>query len=367
MRLIAWTLTWLAVCPLAFAAPTVITRYVDTDTGDNGNDGTSPETAWATMYYAESQFNTYGQNDDGDFTAAGGTYPDGIEGLLYCSGSTPDTAAVKWDVITDSTHPMRIVGDGDYTYSGGTSKCTISTACITVENVRFQRTVATANEQECVRVAVVPTGGWQRFRGCAFTGADDETYTARLVYTSDPDAVIELNNCKVIDAGSVADSRAIYAYAGTFYIYNCTIDNSYYGIDVRDTAIAKVYAKNTIVTGSAGNAYNKGASGILELSYCTSDDATATTYDTGSTCTDNVSPTFTGDYQLASTDTTWIDGGASLSADDHWHDDDVDAWDTARPQGSAWDIGWHEYESGESEPAPGPITRGFIAPFIFGN
>jgi len=368
MRRISWILGLLAVVAPVLGAPEVITRYVDRDTGDNANNGTTPETAWATMAYAESQFNTYGENGDGDFTATGVTYPDGIVGHLYCAGSVADTAIVTWDVVTDGTHYMRITGDGEYTHrASSASSIAVSTTCIEFIDVHFVLPSTTANNRKIIWVKLAGAGGWQRFRGCTFTGPASETYTSWLVYANTSNACIELNNCKIIDAGSVENSRGIYAYAGTVYVYNCTINNCYYGIQAYDSSNSKFYAKNTIVTGSAGDAYNKGTAGTLQLTYCTADDATATTYDTGETCTNNVSPTFTGDYQLASTDTTWIDGGASLSADDHWHDDDVDAWDTARPQGSAWDIGWHEYESGESEPAPGPITRGFIAPFIFGN
>lgn len=350
MRLIAWTLTWLAICPLAFGAATTITRYVDTDTGNDTTGDGSQGNPWATQSHARDQFKTYGENADGNFTTTGATYPDGIEGILYCSGSAADTAGVVWDVVTDSTHSMRIIGDGAYTHSVSiAANITIQTDCILFDDVHFVIPSTTAHDRRTIRLNTIGAGGWQRFRGCSFTGPDDAIYRSRLVHVEDTDAVVELNNCKLIDAGSVEGSLAIYAYAGTIYIYNCTIDNSYYGIDVNNVAIAKVYAKNTIVTGSAGNAYNKGENGTLELTYCTSDDATATTYDTGSTCTNSVSPTFTGDYQLASTDTTWIDGGMDLSADAHWHDDNVDAWDTARPQGSAWDIGWHEQDSGDSD------------------
>lgn len=44
MRILAWIMLWMAVCPMLLGEPTLITRYVDTDIGNNGNDGT-PE--WA--------------------------------------------------------------------------------------------------------------------------------------------------------------------------------------------------------------------------------------------------------------------------------------------------------------------------------
>lgn len=367
MRLSAWIMLWLAICPMLLGAPTLITRYVDTDTGNDSTGDGSEGNPWASMSHARTQFLLAGEGGDGNFTTTGDTYPEGICGRLYASGQTPDTVGkVTWDVVTGEHNYMEVIGDGDYTLSYSSADLlVIKTDYIRFHNVHFTLTGSTADGHDIVQVDGIAAGSDIRFIGCSFVGEGGDTRFGQGIHINDSDAVVALNNCLLRNMGTKDGDSGIRVSLGTAYAYNCTIEGSYYGART-SSASGVLVLKNTIVSNSTV-AYYEYSGSSLAATYCTGDDDTVLDFDTGTTCTGSVSPTFAGDYQLASTDTTWIDGGIDLSTDDHWHDDDVDYADTSRPQGSAWDIGWHEYESGESEPAPGPITRGFIAPFTFGN
>lgn len=345
-RLLAWALVWLAVCPMASGAATVITRYVDTDSGNDGNDGTSLEQAWATQAHARDVYLTYGENGDGDFTATGETYPEGVVGILYCSGSALDTTKTEWSVTTDADNYMEVVGDGTYTIgvAFSTASVDVETDYIRFYDVNFSMPSSNGDGDNPVDINYGDIGASSdiRFVGCKFIGPDNDSYACDLLTISD-DCTVKVTNCLFYDAGQNAGSSAVSMGRGTAYVYNTTIDNSYSGVYI--AGIASAVCKNTIVRDSDGDAYlDDGSTGDITTTNCSSDDATAATHDTGSTCVTNSSPTFEGTYQLAAVDTDFIDAGADIGGDSYWADPDgdVDAGGTVRPQGAAWDMGWDE-------------------------
>lgn len=335
MRLLAWMMLWLAVCPMLLGA-TVVNRYVDTDDGtDDPGKGTGTGTdAWATLAYAVTQV-----DDVGDFVT------NDKQWTINCAGSTLDTTAVVLSGVaaggpftTDATRYLKIVGDGTYTLSAANAvTLTANLEYAVYENLHIKSSSQNANYQGCVYVSNVGTSNIQ-FIGCSFEDADNDTYAGFGVKLNDNTAVVTLNNCKIINAGQNASARGVDCYAGTVRVYHTTIDNCYTGITARSVS-GHCYNKNTIVDGSGGDAYND-SGGTFENTYCTADDATATTYDTGTTCTNNVSPTFTGDYQLTAADAAAVGTGMDLSADPYWYDANVDAWDTDRTD---WYPGWFEW------------------------
>lgn len=336
MRLLAWIILWLVICPMALGV-TVVNRYVDTDDGtDDAAHGTGTGTdAWATLAYAITQV-----DDEGDFVA------NDKQWTVNCAGSTLDTTAVTLSgraaggpFTTDATRYLKIVGDGDYTLSVANGiALTANLEYAVYENVKFATSAADSDYDGAVYINSVGATTNIQFIGCTFEGPDNDTYKSYGIKINDATATVSLNNCKIINAGQNTASYGVDCYAGAVRVYHTTIDNCYTGIVAR-SAGGNCYNKNTIVLGSDGNAYVD-SGGAFQNTYCTADDATATTYDTGSTCTNSVSPTFTGDYQLTAADAAAVGTGASLSADSYWYDDDVDAFDTARTN---WYPGWHEY------------------------
>lgn len=340
MKYMVGVLLGLMLSPVVLGV-TVITRYVDTDDGDNGNGGTSWGDAWASMDYAESEIDDYGENSDGDFTATGATYPTGIQVTLHCRGETGDTNDVDWrDLDTDATHYMEIIGDGEYTLAVSNERpIYIETSFLRFENLNVHLSSANSDGDSLVVVYNIAGDCDIRFISCIFQGPDNDSYECCGIHVNDVHAVVSLNNCLIYDVGQNASSAGVRCQQGETYGYNTTIHNAYVGVRSGD----EVYCKNTIVSGSDGNAYTQDIGDTLQLWNCTADDATASTYDQGSDCHDSVTPTYTGSrYQLDASDSTWIDGGADLGEDSYWFDDDVDYDDDAR---DTWDIGYDEYVS----------------------
>ena len=87
---------------------TTITRYVDGSNGNNGNGGTSWADAWQTLVYAESVVDDYGENGDGDYTATGGTYPDGIIVEIYGRNINDSAGLTVAGITTSATNYLSI-------------------------------------------------------------------------------------------------------------------------------------------------------------------------------------------------------------------------------------------------------------------
>jgi len=142
----------------------------------------------------------------------------------------------------------------------------------------------------------------------------------------------------------------------TSFAYNCTsTNNGAYNIRFAATvATAVAKAVNCIGSDGVSGDYVRagGAAGTIDVSYCTSKDASAETW--GGTGNHN-SHTFTfasgtDNFHLASTDVGAMDLGTSLAADGLFaFDDDIDRLVRL----GTWDMGFHEYTTGNITVAPG--------------
>lgn len=101
--------------------------YVNTDTGNNDNDGLSPETAWKSQEYASYKL-SYAVEDEIRKQHAEAKTEEEIEQLekllstpqepitIHCSGSTPDVSHVSYDAIkTTKECPLLINCSPEYT------------------------------------------------------------------------------------------------------------------------------------------------------------------------------------------------------------------------------------------------------------
>ena len=160
---------------------------------------------------------------------------------------------------------------------------------------------------------------------------------------TDSNAVADVYNCIIYGfvSGGDTDFAGIFAYdTSAVNVWNCTIYGNYYGIR---QATGTVTAKNCAV----GNATDDFA-GTVTMDYIVSDDdhsGDCSNYWSNPTAgADDWSSDFTtpgSNFRLLATATDLIDDGVA----DLFNEDD-DIMDTARPQGSGWDIGAYEYSAG---------------------
>ncbi len=336
------------------ASPEVLTRYVDTDTGDDtGGDGLSWDTAWRSMNKAESEMDDLGQNSDGNYTTTGGTYPAGIIGRLYLRGANDDTTIVTWNgFITDATHYIDIIGDGIYRLNvPDTTLLQVNESFIRFEGIEVSVHSTTQETLNCVVVNSISAGASDiRFTNCVIRGAGNNAEAMRGFFINDADAIVTLNNCLIYDMGQDTGSTGIIVFnsGGTCYAYNCVVDNSYRGMRADNHASAFIYGKNSIVS-NTNIGYDIGAAGTIELTNCSGDDGTVDTFDTGSTCFDNVTPAWDSSpstlYCILN-EAPWTNGGLDLSSDNNWFvSPPTDIYGVSRPQGGDWDIGICEFDN----------------------
>ena len=324
-------------------AVTHIERYVDGSTGDNENDGTSWAQAWKTLYYAESVVDDYGENADGNYTTTGGTYPDGIRVTVHGRNINESSGLAVDGVTDDATHYLCIDCDGTGALTGANSDVLeIKDDYFRLNGLVVQLTAADGDGDDICYIASIGATSDIRITNCQFIGPDNDSYSCRGIAVNDSSATVTLNNVALYDVGQNVQSHTLYCYAGTVYVYNCTLHNGYTGVYIHPDDAG--YAKNTIVSGMASLCYYGG--GTLECTNCTGSDSTVDNYDTGSDCHDNVTPTYTGSrYQLAEADSLWNTGGLDLSEDAHWLLDAVDYDGDA--QGASWTIGYDKRPSSE--------------------
>lgn len=343
-------------------ASDLIVRYVDTDHGSDANGGSAWADAWRSMAHARLQFMSYGQNGNGDFTAVGPTYPGGIEGLLCCRGTTPDTTPVTWNPVTGPNNRMTIVGAGGYELSiADAAALTLSSNYITLRGLGVRLRSPSANRFIVSVQGIVAGSSDIRILDSRILGANNPAYYAVGIYVQHADAMVALNNLLLKDMGQNETSYAVAvssAAGGLLRVRNATVVNAYRAINVGSNAMAICDARN-VAAKDTTSCYAAYSPGLLELITCTSPDATAATHDDGG-CQINVSPHLDAMGRLTPSDRIWVARGTDCSHDPYWLTGLRDGFGNPRPYGEPWDIGWHqlEHEPPEGVPERFGVLRG---------
>ncbi len=328
---------------IANAAITTTQYYVNTDTGDDGNDGLSATVdgggvgPWATIFFAESELDIDHTVGDGDIS------------ILNLAGATPDTTAVNWGgATTSATQYISLVCDGIYSLVVNDvtafTVSSVTTNHLRIDNINIEVSAVTAGGRSVFRVQSVAAGNDLRITNSILKGPDDNAREFSIIRSVDTDTILSLNNTLVYDAGQNATSMGIRVdvQGGTIYGYNCTIANCRFGVFLADHVTAIFTGKNTIVSDSVGPAYTENAgAGTITLDNSASDDADPGGID-GANNVWGATPNYQNLFEIV--ESTWVGKGADISGEAQWFvDTDTDYYGTVRGVRGGWDIGYYEY------------------------
>lgn len=147
-------------------------------------------------------------------------------------------------------------------------------------------------------------------------------------------ATLNLYNTIIdIKSTAAATTRGVSRSNGTWNAYNCTIHGP------GSTGTGLFSASGCTTKNCAVFDWTDDFNGST-ISYCASDDGDGTNAQSGATWTNEFEDHANGDFRVKSGSTKLKDLGATDPGSGLFSDDIVG---TARPQGSAWDIGAHEY------------------------
>ena len=328
----------------------MVDYYVDTDSGNNGNAGTSWGAAKATLA--------------GAVALLSGTLSDAV--TIHCKGTAADTTAVVLpaSVVSTATNYILITTDAADRHDGkwNTGKYRLEftnpspngiecgSDYVTWRGIQF-KLIASADGKRCFEAGDYHAASSRLWIDkCIFIGDITSAYDSMiLIEDGDADRPVFLTNCLFYDMKYAAfgDTRILRAAGGnTVTVYNCTFQNNYLGVM---QAAGTVLLKNCLFSGNTGD---------TEGTISTSSDYNATSkanFGAGYTTNtnDRVSQTFTfvneagDDFHLASGDAGAKDFGVS-DPGSGLYSDDIDG--VARS--GSWDIGADEYVAAGSTFVP---------------
>jgi len=270
------------------------------------------------------------------------------------SGVTPDTAPVTvigW--TTGANNYIQIVGT-DFPSStgifdatkyhlsmggGSVSAITSSEDYVRYDNLQILMTESSSWTSFGIYVVAVGTPTDIRLSKLIIKGVCSGTGTVSGIYVNDATATVTIWNTVVYGFISGDDTQHIgmnFTNCSSVSIYNCTVYNCYSGIL---QAAGTVTATNCAVFNCTDD-----FTGTVAMTYCASDDDHTGDSATNITITQSaddwaalVTDAAGGDFSVTDADSQLYDAG---TPDLFTEDDDIIG--TARPQGSAWDIGAFE-------------------------
>lgn len=326
--------------------PTIVTRYLNTGSSAGG-DGTTNATAganraWATLEEARAQL----------IAAYPSLITADVQVDLFCSGATDDTTAVTntWPTSDATRHIHIQVPEADRKVAYDANVYTIirnpSTPVVTITTNSMRATGI-----QVINSATLDLGG---NHGISING-------------SGSGGIWELDTVKCYKANNAGQVAFLIGdVAGTYVFRNCVSGGDATGFRFRAGIAIGAGPSNTIIiaynntiqlsgvsTGIsiifAGGGSNKVArvknnliqnstNGVV-VTNATTDDQATNHHSTGTDATFVDAPN--GDFRLTVADTVARNKGTNLSVVSDWPfvvDGDL----TARPVGTAWDIGAHE-------------------------
>ena len=353
-------------------------RYVDVD-ADAGGDGTTNALTGANCAYKSLSI----------WEAARQAVLSDVEECVcessHANHTADTTAAVIDGWTTDATNYIYIHTSTAARHAGiwSTSKYRLSTedysisldllgfgndGQIRIDGLQFSRGPANGGVP-ILRAYFKPAGNDIRISNCIFKDTSGGYSTLYGIYANGSSntgqtATFRIWNNILYDFTGTT-SHGIFCGRGTQYVYNNTIVNCKTGITGggdSGTCIAKnnlLYSQGLSAAVAAGGTFGAGtdynATDLSSMNYTVTGE--------GNTH-DRLSQTFTftnsagDDYTLTSSDAGAKDFGVDLSADANLAFSD-DVIGTARPQGSAWDIGFFEVVVATATTAISRIMRLF--------
>lgn len=325
-----------------------VNRYVDVDSGNAGNGGTTWADAWDTMSTAESQ--------NQDLDTANNYW------IVHMRGSNADTTAVTVDgwttsatdylefrVDTADRHPGKwSTTDYRLSITDGTP-LTISDQYIRFTGLQIESINATAARRVIYITGIAAGGSEIHFSYCIARSWTDN-YAAIVLNQADGDlGVLKCWNCvfhhRAADQATSSSNSCIQTLADSNIFYNCTIYGGYRGLNCTSVTAGDTYTiKNCIGTNTtATDYYGSSANPTYDWDYNGSQDNSA---DDKAGDGNIVAQTFTF-VDAANTDMHLTAGSDGIGDADSasvggLFSDDIDG--TAR--GAAWDLGADEYEAG---------------------
>lgn len=242
--------------------------YVDTDTGNNGDNGTTWELAKATLAGAIAAL-------PGDLTADD-SY------AIHCKGTAADTSAVLINNHeTDATHYIVIQTDVDDRHSGiwTTSKYRLTVTndvgiydlvnYVFIDGLQISVSSPTANYKNIIQFEVGATNQC-RVSNCILKGSGNADYIGNGI-SIEANGNVDIWNNIIYSVGTGNGSNVISCNGNVVNIYNCTLISGYIGIRC---AAGTATVKNTYAGGSGGQDFYRGGGTFAKIN-CASEDQSA--------------------------------------------------------------------------------------------
>jgi hypothetical protein len=332
------------------AAPTVVNRYVNTDS-TAGGDGTTNATAGANRAYATL---------NEAFTAMRSTAwaANRQQPTIICSGTVADatTSTGTWTSLSFDCY-LAIIGNAPNALqydtnsyrienATGTGGCLFNNGCpyLYVQSLQGKHTISSAVGGRVTFNVLGPTSGWTIYDRCHAWGSIVNAQVNAVAAfstssTSGDTHTLHVRNCCIHDykaTGQVHVALVGQTVATSrLHAYNNTVVNCGNGLV---SNASNVLAKNNGVSGCTD-----GYSGTL-ISGSTNNASDLAADATGTNARNSVTPVFVnvagGDYHLDTTDTAWKDQGTDLSADATWP---FSTDGNGSTRSGTWDIGADEF------------------------
>ncbi len=337
--------------------PTVITRYVNTDS-TSGGDGTTNNTSGATRAFA-----TLGDAATSIQTTYTSFVASDVQVDVICSApsgvadaATYTTYGVEWNATMDATRYIRVLANTGHeaVMPWSTSRyrlqqtssyyncMTLHSGKVVIEGLQMENTGADRSFGGSIIMKAASTGaGTYILRRChaRMTGTGTPYESAAFLRVSgDTASTFIVENCAAHDMASgisITDAAAAY----TLIAYSNTFVNNVKGFDVYDSPNYTYRLKNNLCSGNTTADYGVTTFTLATTSLLTnlSSDATSPNSALRNKTVTFVSST---DWHLASSDASAQDAGTDLSADPY-NAFSTD-FDNVTRSGT-WDVGADEY------------------------
>lgn len=255
-----------------------VNRYVDTDSGNAGNGGTSWLDAWDTFSTAESQ----NQNLD----TANNYW------IVHMRGSAADTTAVTidgWTLSTDDYLEFRVDAADRHSGKWSTTKYRLSVTDATALTISDQYvkltglqievvSLSAAARRACTVTGIAAGGSWLYITYCIMRLSAD-SYAYIVLNLSDADTVNAYLWNSVFhhrgDQTASSNNSNVSINAANINIYNCTAFGGYQGFRGINTGAGTYAFKNCIATDTTSSDYLGAAGPTYDWDYNGSQDNSA--------------------------------------------------------------------------------------------